>query len=821
MNDSIIQLKMFGKKTMLYCPKCRRTYQEGTQRFCTNDGGRLLPSPSNEKSAAETSQGVFSNLLNKSAAKYESDEQLGLKPKFARNEPPVFASPRVQKILGNKPVADIVEIKPSTTDDLLELAPKATNGIPAAAIPGERPTGRLIKPHEIPSSQAELGDRKKNPTGRLAMSWANPNVLLGQTVKGRYYVEEKLSQDDSSVSFVATDKILLGKKVVVKILMDETDQSDFQSKQAADERVSLSHINHPNIAGLFDSGELLEGKPFLITEYVNGKSLRALMQQSGAVNPQRVGRIIKQIGLSLSDAHQSGVLHRGLRPEKIILDISDNGIEQVKVTDFCGFVNSNIRNQTLDKISYWSPEQIEGKTPTFSSDTYTLAIIAYEMLTGKLPFSFSSSKELLDAQKRGLIDLPSNLKSDLSPEIDLIIRKGLNYSPDERYPRARDFSESLANAITDFSQVRTHPLDEVFVQEEKSETLSAQIPPVPAPEEKTVKPEEQFIKIGAKSEKLNFDESKYLHISPKAETFENNQIKAFEKEAEIAAVTGNEGDLWKKRSPEPPKVVNLKWLFLIGIIGTLILLAGAIGVWRYYLNKQAQKAATQSEVSTVLPTTEQPQADTQPTPNTPENDLDFPPASRTITPPAGFQFYQNTKENMKDAMLKNFRGFSLYYPPNWSKIEKQGTNFVDVRRNAPNGIAIEEMIVGWYASKGTFKEDSTDFPKLSEIAGRELDKELTNYRRLDEGKKFINKDRKVYEMRFEGMRKSPSGEPYTIWGRILWIPAQRRGVKPGIRVTMITTSYSDKVKSVDDVGVNGELQKVLETFEPDSLDSGM
>jgi hypothetical protein len=90
---------------------------------------------------------------------------------------------------------------------------------------------------------------------------------------------------------------------------------------------------------------------------------------------------------------------------------------------------------------------------------------------------------------------------------------------------------------------------------------------------------------------------------------------------------------------------------------------------------------------------------------------------------------------------------------------------------------------------------------------------------MDEGKKFINKDRKVYEMRFEGMRKSPDGQPYTIWGRILWVPAQRRGIKSGLRVTMIATSYSDSVKSVDDVGVNGELQKVLETFEPDSLDS--
>jgi serine/threonine protein kinase len=807
MSDLTYQLKMFGIKTMLYCPKCRRTYQEGTQRFCTNDGGRLLPSPSNTKSANESSQGVFSNLLNKSAAKYDSDEKLKVQPRFQRNEPPVFASPKVQKLIGKK-----------QTDDLLEITPIIKeNGVSPAAIPNERPTGRLIKPHEIPSSQAELGDRTKNPTGRLAMSWSNPNVLLGQTVKGRYYVEEKISQDESSVSFLATDKILLGKKVVVKILMDEDDKGSFLSKQAAEERVSLSHINHPNIASLFDSGELLEGKPFLITEYVEGKTLRALMQQSGAMNPQRAARIVRQIALSLSDAHQSGVLHRGLRPEKVVLGVSDIGSEQVKVTDFSGFSDLNIRNQTLEKISYWSPEQIEGNVPTFASDTYTLAVIAYEMLTGKLPFSFSSAKELLDAQKHSSFDAPSGLQSDLPQNIDAIIQKGMNYSQSERYPRARDFGEAFYHALVDSQQIRTNRLDEgLDDQIEVRDVLSAHTPDVKLEEQKV-------ITIEAKSDKPKLDESNYLHISPKSKIFEENRLDGIDKE-ELVAAGSNENDLWKKRSPEPPRVVNLKWLFLGGIIVTLCLLAGAIGIWKYYLNKQAQ--TPQIVQNTELGTSTEGensggQSNTQANSNSQESDIDVPSAQREITPPAGFQFYQNTKENMKDAMLKNFRGFSLYYPPTWTKIEKQGTNFVDIRRNAPNGVATEEMIVGWYASKGTYKEDLADFPKLAAIAGKEIAgyKVIINYRQIDEGKKFINKDRKVYEMRFEATGKQPKGEPYTVWGRILWIPAQRRGIKSGLRLTMIGTSYSEVIRSVDDVGVSGELQKVLETFEPDSLDS--
>lgn len=806
MSDLTYQLKMFGIKTMLYCPKCRRTYQEGTQRFCTNDGGRLLPSPSNIKSANETSNGVFSNLLNKTDAKYDSDERLSNQPRFQRNEPPVFATPKVQKIINKK-----------QTDDLLEIVPLAKpNPAATSAIPNERPTGRLIKPHEIPSSQAELGDRTKNPTGRLAMSWSNPNVLLGQTVKGRYYVEEKISQDESSISFLATDKILLGKKVVVKILMDENEKGNFQSKQSAEERVSLSHINHPNIASLFDSGELLEGKPFLITEYVEGKTLRALMQQSGALNPQRAARIIRQIALSLSDAHQSGVLHRGLRPEKIILGVSDIGTEQVKVTDFSGFTDSNIRNQTLEKISYWSPEQIEGNIPTFASDTYSLAVIAFEMLTGKLPFTFSSAKELLDAQKQNLPESPNRINTELPSNIHSIIQKGMQYSAAERYPRARDFGEAFYHSLIDMPQIRTNPLDEGLDEiVEKNDILSVEKPAANIEEQ-------PIIKIEAKSDQPKLDESKFLHFSPSPEALQAKTSDFSEKpEESVAAVAEN--DLWKKRSPEPPKVVNLKWLFIAGILGILLLLAGVIGIWKYYLNKQAQtNPVVQSLPAEAAPVqNSNNQVNTQSNAVIPIEDIDVPPAQREIIPPAGFQFYQNTKENMKDAMLKNFRGFSFYYPPNWIKIEKQGTNFVDVRRNAANGIAVEEMIVGWYASKGTYKEDSIDFPKLAAIASKEIAgyKVIKNYRLIDEGKKFINKDRKVYEMRFEATGNQLKTEPYTIWGRILWIPPQRRGVKSGLRVTMIATSYSEIIKGIDDVGVNGELQKVLETFEPDSLDS--
>ncbi len=820
---------------MLYCPKCQRSYQEGTQRFCISDGVRLMVTPDAVKVAEKSSDGVFTNLLGRSVARYESDEKLSDKSSFFKPKAPISIRTRLdefdeimsptpqpkpelqpQAITTSKQIqieadqilelTDVeVAVKPidkpiempieMPTDKPTYLSPElaAEKIIPQPVFrtsAGQNPQPRVILQHEVPASQAELGNREKHPTGRLAISVNNPDVLLGQTVKGRYYVEEKISQDSSGISFLATDKILMGKKVIIRVLMEET---DVNNSQLTEERVSLSHINHPHIASLFDSGELLEGRQFLVTEFIEGKTLREMMTKELKVNPMRTARIIRQIGYALSDAHHNGVLHRNLKPESVMLGVTQAGVENVKVINFCGSTHQNIKNLSVEQLAYLSPEQLDGKEFNFSSDVYSLAVIAYEMLTGKHPFAHTSAKSLTDSQKHKLMLNPSGLILGMPEGVDGIIQKGLAYNAAERFPRARDFGEALFNIlntrsaafaekVSDDSEIPTEMLD-------KENLLDA-------------------VEDGGKSG--------YLHISSNKNIADNELLESVEVRKEPLSKFASDSNLWEKRSPEPPRVLSILWL-LAGLLGLLLIIAAAVGIWAYYFRNQAQPVI-QNQVQTQTEPTNSDSTNTQQVEKA--ADLDYPPSQRTITPPEGYTIFQNSKQGIKStSLLKNFRGFSLYYPLDWTKVQPTSTStyFIDVKKTSPSGLPIEQIIVEPYQSKGTYKEDLAEFPRLVIQAEKEL-KASPNYQKLDERQTTINNDRKVYEIRWVSAGETKSKEMITIWGRTLFMPAQRRGIKSGLRITMLASSLSSDVKSIDDVGVRGKLAKILETFEPDPLD---
>ena len=189
--------------------------------------------------------------------------------------------------------------------------------------------------------------------GRAALTRENPEVLIGQTVKGRYRIVEKTGENEAGFAYLAEDKIVEGKRVSVRILMDEEASAFFTDNVFAEERVSLSHVNHPNVASVIDSGELPEGKPFIITEYVEGKTVKEMFASSGQFNVLRAARIVRQASYALSEMHQSGIVHRGLTPENIVLTVSENGSEQVKITDF-GVSRGNSARENLE---YKAPER--------------------------------------------------------------------------------------------------------------------------------------------------------------------------------------------------------------------------------------------------------------------------------------------------------------------------------------------------------------------------------------------------------------------------------------------------------------------------------
>jgi LPXTG-motif cell wall-anchored protein len=795
--------------TMLYCPKCRRTYEEGTQRFCDNDGGRLLPAPSAQKADSQAN-GVFTNLLGKfpqneqdnkqkPAPRFipfnkteESDKKLTSFPSAGRIfQSENFLKPTTsEKFELEESLLELEETSPEIEEDSLLELDLPTPPIETKPAP-QKPLPRIIKQSEIPSGTALIGDRRINPAGREALSWENTDALLGQTVKGRYNVTELLEEDDEdSILYLAEDKIVAGKKVIVRVFMDDNfEQIDLSAKILAEERVSLSHLNHPNIASVFDSGKLLEGNEFIISEFVEGKSLMEALKQAGQFNALRTARIIRQTSYALSEAHQNGILHRNLKPENIFLTISEAGIEQVKLMNF-GVSHGAI---TDGNLAYKAPEEIDSGISTFASDIYALGVIAYQMLTARLPFNEQKESDLLKSQRAGLTLLPTSLRLDISPLTDKILAKSLAFNPSERYPKARDFGDAFFNALT-----TVMPWSNEDEAEVKNEFPAA---------EKAVE-EREFVVIPAINLKEIEDADALIgadiHIAKKAD-FDDE-------ETPIAEAKSTESLPWEKRSPELPKTGSSmrNWLAILGF-GLLLLML--FSVWRVFLNRPTQTEIPQTQSIPVsnaqVSATETPQ-DLSLTSGEP----DIAPEPRNQKQPANTEHFQNNRANLKEDLAKNFLGFDLYYPTDWTKADTQ-TNFLDISKRGANNLPIEQMIVTRYESRGTMTLDRPNFPKLVEKSNQDLQKSLgDNFKVVSEGETTIQEGRwKVHEVKFQS--SSIDKGKITLWGRRLWIPVQRGGVRSGFVITMLATSLSDAVKSADEVGINGELANILETFEPE------
>lgn len=766
-------------ETMLYCPKCQQTYEEGTQRFCSEEGERLLRVEANDSAAAKTDS-VFSNVLGRTLF-----EDIGAKPKAAKSKSGKSKSGQ------SKPKTGLYKsFSPPATSKIFKADIEADSPLETETA---KPPLRSVKSDEIASSEARLGDRKASLNGRAPLALENPQALLEQTVKGRYFIVEKVGQEENSLAFLAEDKIVAGKKVLVKVLME----GDAASKVCAEERVSLLHINHPNVENVIDSGELPEGKPFIVAEYIEGKSVKDVLTEGGQFDARRAARIVRQVSHALAEVHGNGIIHRNLMPENIILTASENGVEQVKLINF-GVSKGELNKQN---ILYKAPEQIERKPASFAGDVYSLAIVAYQLLTNRLPFKASSKKDFLKAQHTGFVLRPTDLRFDLPLGVDEVLEKALAFNSADRFSGARDFGDAFFKAL------------DIVLAEEKEET--EKFDGITGKE--IGKTEETAKHIPVKVFEITEKESEIGSSPVTSETNTDSGVRSLEKvettkeKATESEVKATKDLRWERRSPEPPNVASTSWN-LFSFLGVALLLAGFFGIWYYWINRPAEQiqstiepAAQQSPANALTP-------QAQVSPNV-SDEIEVPPLPRSVSQPPDTVFFENNKQNLKGAALRNYLGFSLYYPKTWSRNESDN-KFLDVSKKSANKIPIEQILIGHYESKGTFRADRETFRSLVENSNKDLKSIIPNYQNLAEGEIKINGWR-AYEVKFQGAGAAAKGEKKLIlWGRRLWIPSARPGVKSGYVITMLATSLSPEVTSVDEVGAKGELATILQTFEP-------
>jgi tRNA A-37 threonylcarbamoyl transferase component Bud32 len=277
------------------------------------------------------------------------------------------------------------------------------------------------------------------------------NPLTGTLIRDRYWIERELGRGGFGAVYLARDRQLMDRPVVIKVLLGEALENEWSRRKFSQEIEAMARIHHPGVVSVVDSGVLESGEPYMVQQFVEGSTLRDAIP-SGGLEKQRAAGIIRKIGLALEAAHARGVVHRDLKPENIMLQPLPGGDEHVTLIDFgIASVGEDSgapaeKTKVTGTFTYMAPEQFDGK-PEAASDIYALGIIAFEMLTGSPPSAGKPLFELMMMQKEGRWPKVHELRSDLSPSVHNAITRALSYRTGERWGQASAMAESVAQAL--------------------------------------------------------------------------------------------------------------------------------------------------------------------------------------------------------------------------------------------------------------------------------------------------------------------------------------------------------------------------------------
>src|SRR6266567_5622242 len=274
--------------------------------------------------------------------------------------------------------------------------------------------------------------------------------LSGLTLDNRYFIEKELGRGGVGAVYLARDRKLHDKRVVIKVLLDKSLQNSWVVQKFQQEKEALARVDHPGVVGILDTGELPDGKPYIVMQFIDGVTLRSQITQQG-MPLDRAADIIKQIGRALGAAHDKGIFHRDLKPENIMLQSYGAGEEQVKIIDF-GIAKlkdsivapSTMTGATAGTVAYMAPEQLGGRPVSAATDIFAMGAIAYEMVTGRKPFNPETGFELLEMQRAGVRVHPLDLRPALPGDAEWVMLRALSFDPKDRFQSAREFGDGLA-----------------------------------------------------------------------------------------------------------------------------------------------------------------------------------------------------------------------------------------------------------------------------------------------------------------------------------------------------------------------------------------
>ncbi len=275
--------------------------------------------------------------------------------------------------------------------------------------------------------------------------------MTDEVIAERYELEELVGRGGMSSVYRAKDR-LLERTVAIKILHEHYSRDDDYVERFRREARAAAQLSHPNIVTVIDRGEA-DGRQFIVFEYIDGQNLKQLVEATGRLPVRTALELGIEIGRALSFAHESGLVHRDVKPQNVLLGNGD-----VKVTDF-GIARSGDVKQGLTQTGtvlgtseYIAPEQASGQPVSVLSDVYSLGVVVYELLAGEPPYRGESFVAIAMRHVNDPVPSITAIRPDVPLRLDAALRRAMAKSPEDRFESMAAFVAELEAVLAELGQ---------------------------------------------------------------------------------------------------------------------------------------------------------------------------------------------------------------------------------------------------------------------------------------------------------------------------------------------------------------------------------
>lgn len=269
----------------------------------------------------------------------------------------------------------------------------------------------------------------------------------GSLLDGRYRMLDKLGEGGMADVYLMED-LFLHRKVAIKLLRLDFRDNPKNKKRFHNEAVAITELDNPHIVGIYDIGET-EGLQYIVMEYIQGQTLKSFIKNHFPIAYDQVVDIMCQVTEAVNEAHTHGIIHQDLKPQNIL--VSDD--LQVKIADFgiSKIQSENTMTQTnsiIGSIHYLSPEQVKGQPGSRQSDIYSLGIILYELLTGKVPFDGGTAVAIALKHSQNAMPLVRDFDQQIPQALENVILKATAKNPADRYDSVSAMQADLNSVLS-------------------------------------------------------------------------------------------------------------------------------------------------------------------------------------------------------------------------------------------------------------------------------------------------------------------------------------------------------------------------------------